>query len=380
MAYCAIDFGTSNSALSLPDGNSARLVALEDDATSIPSAIFFATEEPREVFYGRAAVREYLDGTPGRLMRSLKSILGSSLMDESAAIGGVDYKYADIVTAYLRTLRTRAAGAAGRSLDAVVLGRPIRFVDDDAKQDRAAQGTLAECCRAGGAGIPAFFTPAGYGTELAEGKAAREFNGKMHVLENWLRADFALVKAWRGYRFGNLVYTRTARNLQEGIRLGGDPAVVGMLASEFATKVTLLRQTRNLIGSTFMFVVLPMHAALLGIMLFVTEVVRVFGTEITKVQDANLDSELVREAGVSQAITFASPDMGFIGLFVSLMILLLTFANAFAPYAAAGGHRFKLFVYLSGTLLISGIAMLVIPEIVQNLFKSVSESPLTSGQ
>ena len=149
-AACGLDFGTSNSALSLPDGRSVRLVALEGEATSIPSAIFFATENTREVFYGRAAVREYLDGTPGRLMRSLKSILGSSLMNESAAIGGDNYQYADIVTAYLRTLRTRAAPAAGLALDAVVLGRPIRFVDDDAQQDRAAQDTLAGCARAAG--------------------------------------------------------------------------------------------------------------------------------------------------------------------------------------------------------------------------------------
>lgn len=149
-AACGLDFGTSNSALSLPDGNSVRLVALEDDATSIPSAIFFATEHTSEVFYGRAAVREYLDGTPGRLMRSLKSILGSGLMNESAAIGGGEYKYADIVTAYLRILRSRAAVAAGHCLDAVVLGRPIHFVDDDAARDRAAQDTLAGCARAAG--------------------------------------------------------------------------------------------------------------------------------------------------------------------------------------------------------------------------------------
>jgi hypothetical chaperone protein len=150
LAVCGLDFGTSNSALSLPDGDSVRLVALEDDATSIPSAIFFAIEEPRAVSYGRAAVREYLDGTPGRLMRSLKSVLGSSLMNEWAAIGDRDYKYADIVTAYLRTLRQRASVAADHALDAVVLGRPVRFVDDDAKQDRTAQDTLAACASAAG--------------------------------------------------------------------------------------------------------------------------------------------------------------------------------------------------------------------------------------
>jgi 3-oxoacid CoA-transferase subunit A len=87
------------------------------------------------------------------------------------------------------------------------------------------QGTLAERCRAGGAGIPAFFTPAGYGTEVGDGKESREFNGKMHVLESWLRADFALVKAWKGDRFGNLVYKRTARNFNPMMAMAGKVTV-----------------------------------------------------------------------------------------------------------------------------------------------------------
>jgi 3-oxoacid CoA-transferase subunit A len=74
------------------------------------------------------------------------------------------------------------------------------------------QGTLAERIRAGGAGIPAFFTPAGVGTLVAEGKETREFDGKPYLLERWLRADFALIKAWKGDTHGNLVYRKTARN------------------------------------------------------------------------------------------------------------------------------------------------------------------------
>jgi 3-oxoacid CoA-transferase subunit A len=74
------------------------------------------------------------------------------------------------------------------------------------------QGTLAERIRAGGAGIPAFFTPTGLGTPVAEGKEVREFDGKRYVMERWLRADFALVKAWKGDRAGNLIYRKTARN------------------------------------------------------------------------------------------------------------------------------------------------------------------------
>jgi 3-oxoacid CoA-transferase subunit A len=74
------------------------------------------------------------------------------------------------------------------------------------------QGTLSERIRAGGAGIPAFFTPTGYGTVVAEGKETREFEGRHYVMERWIRGDFAFVKAWRGDRWGNLIYRKTSRN------------------------------------------------------------------------------------------------------------------------------------------------------------------------
>jgi 3-oxoacid CoA-transferase A subunit len=83
------------------------------------------------------------------------------------------------------------------------------------------QGTLAERIRAGGAGIPAFFTPAGYGTEVAQGKEVREFEGKMYLMERWLKADFALVKAWKGDTAGNLIYRGTARNFNPMMATAG---------------------------------------------------------------------------------------------------------------------------------------------------------------
>ena len=83
------------------------------------------------------------------------------------------------------------------------------------------QGTLAERCRAGGAGIPAFFTPAGYGTEVAQGKEVRLIEGKMYLLESWLKADFAIVKAWKGDTLGNLVYKATARNFNPMMATAG---------------------------------------------------------------------------------------------------------------------------------------------------------------
>lgn len=83
------------------------------------------------------------------------------------------------------------------------------------------QGTLAERVRAGGAGIPAFFTPAGVGTEVAEGKELREFDGKLYLMERWLKADFAIVKAWKGDTAGNLIYKGTARNFNPMMAAAG---------------------------------------------------------------------------------------------------------------------------------------------------------------
>ncbi|MBL6657664.1 MAG: CoA transferase subunit A [Flavobacteriales bacterium] len=96
-----------------------------------------------------------------------------------------------------------------------------QMLSGELEVDLIPQGSLAERCRAGGAGIPAFFTPAGYGTEVAEGKEVREFNGQPHILENALVADFAFVKAWKGDTAGNLIYKGTARNFNPMMAMAG---------------------------------------------------------------------------------------------------------------------------------------------------------------
>ncbi len=95
------------------------------------------------------------------------------------------------------------------------------MLNGELEVDLIPQGSLAERCRAGGAGIPAFFTPAGYGTEVGEGKEVREFNGKPHILEHALTADFAIVKAWKGDTAGNLIYKGTARNFNPVMAMAG---------------------------------------------------------------------------------------------------------------------------------------------------------------
>lgn len=96
-----------------------------------------------------------------------------------------------------------------------------QMLSGELEVDLIPQGSLAARCYAGGAGIPAFFTPAGYGTEVAEGKEVKEFDGKPHLLESALTADFAIVKAWKGDRFGNLIYNGPARNFNPAMAMAG---------------------------------------------------------------------------------------------------------------------------------------------------------------
>jgi 3-oxoacid CoA-transferase subunit A len=96
-----------------------------------------------------------------------------------------------------------------------------QLLSGELEVDLIPQGTLAERLRAGGAGIPAFFTPAGYGTEVAQGKEVREFDGKKYILESWLKADFAIVKAWKGDEHGNLIFKATARNFNPMMAMAG---------------------------------------------------------------------------------------------------------------------------------------------------------------
>ena len=147
--FVAIDFGTSNSAVALPLGAAAvRLVELEPGHPTMPTAVFYRADTPAqqleaERLYGRAAVAAYVEGIDGRLMRSMKSILGSSLLDQSTDIGaGRAVRYRDVVTGYLRQLKQRAEAAAGHAVNRAVLGRPVFFVDDEPARDAQAQAAL----------------------------------------------------------------------------------------------------------------------------------------------------------------------------------------------------------------------------------------------
>ncbi|MFY1666465.1 Hsp70 family protein [Pseudomonas sp. Pseu.R1] len=141
-----IDFGTSNSTVGWLRPGAETLIALEDDKITLPSVVFFNIEERRPV-YGRLALHEYLEGYEGRLMRSLKSLLGSKLIKHDTSVLGTAMPFKDLLGLFIGELKKRAEAVAGQSFEQVVLGRPVYFVDDDAAADQEAEDTLAEVAR-----------------------------------------------------------------------------------------------------------------------------------------------------------------------------------------------------------------------------------------
>lgn len=152
-----IDFGTSNSAASYrAPGEAARLLPLEAAATGMPTALFFNTEE-HSTHFGRDAMQQYLAGEEGRLMRSLKSLLGSSLLLEKTAVHDKLISYQDVIAIFLKRVADQSRAALGGALpERVVLGRPVHFVDGHPERDRQAQDALAAAARTAGLGEVSF--------------------------------------------------------------------------------------------------------------------------------------------------------------------------------------------------------------------------------
>jgi hypothetical chaperone protein len=150
---CGIDFGTSNSTAGWTrpgqTASSSLLLALEDGKLTLPSVIFFHAEDAH-VSYGRAALTDYLAGYEGRLMRSLKSLLGTSMIDEHTEVMGRALPFRELLAQFVGELKRRAERTAGREFTRAVLGRPVFFVDDDAKADQRAESTLEDIARKAG--------------------------------------------------------------------------------------------------------------------------------------------------------------------------------------------------------------------------------------
>ncbi|RWH17015.1 Hsp70 family protein [Mesorhizobium sp.] len=148
-AFGGIDFGTSNSTVGVIRHGRAQLVALEGEQPTLPSAVFFNFEDGH-TYFGRRAIADYTDSVEGRLMRSLKSVLGSSLANEKTRIKARLIGFTDIIGLFISHLKKRLEEDAGGPVERVVLGRPVQFVDDDADADAKAQSELEKAARAQG--------------------------------------------------------------------------------------------------------------------------------------------------------------------------------------------------------------------------------------
>jgi hypothetical chaperone protein len=146
---CGVDFGTSNSTVGWVRPGHTSLLTLEDGKATLPSVVFFNADD-EQVRYGRAALADYLEGYEGRLMRSLKSLLGTSLMDGQTEVAGRALPFRQLLSHFIGELRRRAQQQAGREFTSAVFGRPVYFIDDDPVADRLAEDTLAEIARAAG--------------------------------------------------------------------------------------------------------------------------------------------------------------------------------------------------------------------------------------
>ena len=147
--YCGLDFGTSNSTVGITAGNGFALCRLEGESVTLPSAVFF-DYEAHKVRYGRDGINHYIEGGEGRLLRSLKSVLGSALIDEATLIQRKRVALRDIIGMFLRHLKGLVEQQLQKAVDSVVLGRPVRFVDHDDEADRRAESELVGIAKAQG--------------------------------------------------------------------------------------------------------------------------------------------------------------------------------------------------------------------------------------
>ncbi|TWI69191.1 putative chaperone protein [Pseudoduganella lurida] len=146
---CGVDFGTSNSTVGWVAPGRPVMLPLEEGKATLPSVVFFNADDD-EVTFGRAALADYLAGYDGRLMRSLKSLLGTPLMEGQTEVAGRSVPFRTLLSQFIGELKSRAETAAGRPFTAAVLGRPVYFIDDDPVADQLAEDTLAQIARDAG--------------------------------------------------------------------------------------------------------------------------------------------------------------------------------------------------------------------------------------
>ncbi len=195
-------------------------------------------------------------------------------------------------------------------------------------------------------------------------------------------AGINTTRAWARFmaETGSELVHRVVRAFWDANDLGGDSDKVGRFCGDMALRVYLLRAKRKLVSSTFNYVVIPMHIALIGVLVFISEVVAAFNSKLLEAQ-AMVNAENTttlnpKDIGIPDALAFQNFDTSFIKIMVLAVIIALTVVNAFAPRAAAGGHNFKLAFFGAFTMFTTGVVLIAVPPMAANMFSDTLSQPV----
>ena len=179
---------------------------------------------------------------------------------------------------------------------------------------------------------------------------------------------------------GSELVDRTVTMFWNALRLGGDPAKVGLASSAFASRIAFLRATRSMVASTFRWLSIPLHTAMVALLLFIVEVMRLFTVGITENSEGlQLTPDVASPISTNELFTFGQVNIQLVNVLVTFVILVLTGANAFAPKAAEGGHNIKVVYYLAISMGISGFLMVGVPVFARTIFDSIVTQPIGAG-
>lgn len=209
-------------------------------------------------------------------------------------------------------------------------------------------------------------------------RSLASLNPYFRRLDVRIRASLSPDLAWKRMveEVGSEMVERTVSIFWDALTIGGNPLETGKNAAFFASSIAMLREKRALVANTFTFLVLPLHMAMAGLLIFILNVMKLFAGELKDQTAPDLSAtgaSIPDIANVSGFNTFANVDFGFLTILVTTVVLALTVANAIAPHSASGGHRFRFLLALGVMMIISGAMITVIPPMAESIFATITE-------
>jgi len=305
----------------------------------------------------------------------------SRTQDQMFAVARILLPAGALLGALVGVVFSLGAGMIAAGLAVAPVGI-MAFMDDTRvdKQDRDVSTFL----RSLGSVVGAIGTTVTEGMERMNQRSLASLEQGVRRLHVRLRSGIRPDLCWDRFisETGSELVDRSVSTFWDTIKLGGDPDAIGYLSSLFALKISLMRENRKLVSQTFMYLMVPLHAVLIAILLFVTEVMVVFAQQLTNVQSqalTNTDPQATSGLDVTSSLAFATPNIAFIRGFALVVVLVLTVVDTWAPHSTAGGHHHKVWLYAAIMMVLSGLALMFVPQVVGGLFHSVSANPTATS-